>query len=239
MWGCCAEKNQPGIFIWLRKIYNTSIIIIFQKKREKELKIKQLTMRMVRPEHEGQGVCRTGRIRGDEGRWDAKPDCTVCSSPLYRTGGSVAMVMQYFSRIAHIDLQRRQRPSRSEKKCVCVCVCGDYVTGEVRREGLRAWVESPDNDKYPSTPSQVPTAVVLTRFPLKKKKKKDAACSYWVSTCESALLLMQTCWHMNTHRLCLSRQRWIRKALRGQRLFKGKHPALTRINTGFLVFLTI
>lgn len=54
MWGCCAEKNQPGIFIWLRKIYNTGIIIIFQKKREKELKIKQLTMRMVRPEHEGQ-----------------------------------------------------------------------------------------------------------------------------------------------------------------------------------------
>lgn len=36
----------------------------------------------------------------------------------------VAMVMQYFFRIAHIDSQRRKRLSRSEKKmCACTCVC--------------------------------------------------------------------------------------------------------------------
>lgn len=71
-----------------------------------------------------------------------KSVCTVCSSPLHRTGGPVAMVMQYFSRIAHIDSQRRQRPSRSEKKmCVSVCLEGGggrgWAVGEEEREGER------------------------------------------------------------------------------------------------------
>lgn len=38
------------------------------------------------------------------------------------------MAMQYFSRIAHIDLQRRKRPSRSEKK-MRVCVWVSRVEG--------------------------------------------------------------------------------------------------------------
>lgn len=77
-----------------------------------------------------------------------EPDCTVCSTPLHRTGGPVAMVMQYFSRIAHIDLQRRKRLSRSEKKmCACKSVCvrerekwGDGQNEE--KQGIRTKVRS-------------------------------------------------------------------------------------------------
>lgn len=57
-----------------------------------------------------------------------KPACVVCCSPFHRKGGLVVMVMQYFSRIAHIDLQRRKRPSRSEKK-MCMCVFGWAALG--------------------------------------------------------------------------------------------------------------
>lgn len=47
------------------------------------------------------------------------------------------MAMQYFSRIAHIDSQRRKRPGRSEKK-MCVCVRdGGWAVDEEEREGER------------------------------------------------------------------------------------------------------
>lgn len=42
------------------------------------------------------------------------------------------MVMQYFSRIAHIDLQRRKLPGRSEKK---MCVCKEEGDGMRRKNG--------------------------------------------------------------------------------------------------------
>lgn len=78
-----------------------------------------------------------------------EPDCTICSTPFHRTGGPVAMVMQYFSSIAHIDLQRRKRLSRSEKKmCACKRVCvrarekwgGDGLKEE--KQGVRTKVRS-------------------------------------------------------------------------------------------------
>lgn len=63
---------------------------------------------------------------------------TVCSSSLHRTGGPVAMAMQYFSRIAHIDSHRRQRPSRSEKK-MCVCVLGDGMWKKRKERESVGW----------------------------------------------------------------------------------------------------
>lgn len=63
------------------------------------------------------------------------------------------MVMQYFSRIAHIDSQRRQRPSRSEKKCAWGGGGGGAV-GEEEGEGERALVggDTPDKDLCCCTP---------------------------------------------------------------------------------------